>query len=322
MSNYSNIMDTNETSTSTWNSDLINKILNLYILNGVLIVGTILNFISILVFFKIIKEERSNQGNMFKYLFMKCLCDFFLVLLSIPDKLIHNDTFIQVLFLKLNRYFLENIFSTSSSFYEMASSLDCLFLISRKIQWFKNKIVFYLLVVLITFSTVVYHIPGLFRFQIVKKQNGLYHLEDSPFKSSAFIKHYFLAFHFVFRDGLPLVFSLLVNSLIVYYLKQRTKMRQILASNKQTSLVYIAHASEMKKVKLTIFTSLLVLLRIPSMINVYVFNYLNFSFSKLSLFFTYFSFSVSYFGFVLYNNNFRRICSRSILIFLNFFRRS
>jgi hypothetical protein len=321
MPNLSNKSNATELEVFSSNEELINLILSRYILDGILAIGMILNLISILVFFKIIKQESSNQGHMFKYLLMKCICDFFVFLLFIPEKVLNDGNYIQVLFKKWNYYFFENILSTSSSFYEIASSLDCLFLISRKVKWFKKKSIFYIVVLFLTFSTVMYYTTGLFRFEITKNQNGDYYLKETSFKSSLFIRRYFLSFHTSFRDAMPLIISFIINSIIIYYLRQRTHMRLTLSSNKQTSLVANAYASELKKIKLTIFTSLIVLLRVPESLNILFFSLKDNIFSNLSTILKYISFFSSFFGFLLYNSNFRKIFTEFFIILFNLFRK-
>jgi hypothetical protein len=318
MSNYTN----NETLFLNSNNLIIRKILGQYILYGVLAVGSILNFISIFIFFKIIREERSNQGHMFKYLFMKCVSDFFRVFLFLPSNFMDHGSFFHILFSKVSDYYLVNIFGVGSSFYEIASSLDCLFLVSRKVKWFKKRFIFYLITIFISVFTVFYFLPGYFRFEITKRESdNTYYLKDSPFKQTVFMQYYFLAIYFALRDGLPLTISLVVNSMIIYYLRQRTKMRKILESNKRTILVVNAQVAELKKMKLTIFTSSIVLFRIPAILNFLIFDYKSNIYYDVAMILSHLSFSVSFFGFLLYNNNFRKIFRQSISTLINGLKR-
>jgi hypothetical protein len=309
-------------SNSSLNNDIIDLILGKYILDGVLTVGIVLNTITLLVFIKIIKQERSNHGNMFKYLVLKCICDFFVVILFLPDKFMSNGNYIKVLFTKWHYYFLENVLSTISAFFESASSLDCLFFIARKVQWFKNKLTFYLVVSSVSIITTVYYIAGLFRFEISQDENNNYYLKDTAFRSSFFIKNIFLSVHFIFRDGILFFVSIVINSIILYYLRERTRIRLALASKKQTSLVRNAIASEIKKVKLTIFTSLTVLFRLPETVDFFIFKSSSIIFFDLIVILKYTSFSIGFFGFYLYNSSFKIICKKFFFALFNIFRRT
>jgi hypothetical protein len=317
--NYNFTKNSNQTAKSRLNDNLVERIIGIYIFAVVLIIGTILNLISLIVFYRVVREERSNRGNMFKYLLMKCICDFLLTLLFLPSTLMMNEeSYIKVALYKWNYYYFMNIFSTCSSIYEIASSLDCLFLISRKINWFKKRIIFYLVTFFVLIVSFVYYTTGLFRFNVAKDERG-YYLKETPFKQSTFIKHYFLSFLYLFRDGIPLIVSLAINLIIVLYLKQRTKMKIML--NMKSSSVIDAHASEIKKMKLTIFTSSLIIFRVPSILNYCLFGYKSNVYFNIALVSTYISYSISFVGFYLYNTTFKTICKQFIIILLNVFRK-
>jgi hypothetical protein len=319
--NYNFTKNSNQTAKSRLNDNLVERIIGIYIFAVVLIIGTILNLISLIVFYRVVREERSNRGNMFKYLLMKCICDFLLTLLFLPSTLmINEESYIKVALYKWNYYYFMNIFSTCSSIYEIFSSLDCLFFISKKSNWFIKKTVFYFVNIFILMFTVPFYTPGLFRYQMVQDERG-YYLEETPFKQSTFIKHYFLSFHYFMRDGISLIASIIINLIIVLYLKQRTRMKVILTSNKGSFSVIAAHASEIKRMKLTIFTSFLVIFRIPSVLNYSLFNYKSNVYFNIALVSSYISYSISFFGFFLYNNKFKKILKQYIAILLNVFKK-
>lgn len=282
----------------------------------IIIIGLIFNLICVIIFAKIQKKERLNcQSNFFGYLLFKSFCDFIYLLFILPNIIYyhkdgkHNTTYILQLWQKWINNYLVNIFELMSVIFEIAASLDCYLLISRRLEIFRKKLFLYITVILSLILCSLFYIPFNIDVNIVKNitfsnlsndYETIYFYEYSDFNYSEFSK-YHLIIHDLLRDIMPLIILFILNLLILFSLYKTTKRRINLAL-KNSLIVAAARKAEKNKIKMVFFTSLLYLFHIP--IILYNFNFIqNY---PLSYILFQFSYSIPIFSYLLFNKTFRK----------------
>jgi hypothetical protein len=277
-------------------------------------VGAIANFICIINFLMIIKESNTSIGNMFKYLLVKSICDFFIMILDIllifcldENNELYLNYLTQLWFLYFYSY-VYYILTAISCYSELLATLDCLFMINQSFELFKKKATFYLVMTLLVVFFIVFYLPVALSRKIIAISPGNYYFITSKFgKSKLVFYHSYL--HVLLRDLIPFASLIVINILILFNLKRATQRRRALSSSHQSSsMVDAAEIAERNKVKMLFFTSLIYLLHIPSIF----FNLKIFQLNSYPIFVLVvnvglnLSFCLTIIPYILFNNNFRK----------------
>jgi hypothetical protein len=298
--------------------DIANQIVSFYLFNIMVYGGTILNLVCILVFIKIIKEEQENQGHLFKYFLIKSVFDLLFCIQNLPraffyrvDSTINRSYSMQIWYV-YSYYFLYSLFSQLSVWFEIAASLDCLCLISMKFKWHKTKNCFYLVVSSFIGFWTIFYIPNLFWFKIVKRVSSGYAPRLTTFGKSKLV-YYHVILHNIFRDMIPIIILMIINSAIFYFIRKTTVRRKSLqgqrnSTGSDSTMVKKAQQAERNKIKMMFTTSLINIFHIPA-----VYYNLNVSkvrsntfFSNLCLLLLTVSYVIPIFTYILFNNTFKR----------------
>jgi hypothetical protein len=309
--------------------DIFSIIFGFYVMNIMNIFGVILNFICVLIFIKILKLEPTNKGHLYKYLFLKSICDFLFFIQNLPQMFYYradftqSESYIMQYWFRYCFYFLYYIFSNLSVWFEILASIDCLCLVSRKFEWHKNIICFYVASTCLSLVMIIFYIPNLFRFNIERNENGGYHSVSSSFDNSTFI-YYHKSVHVISRDLSPLFILIVINGLILYFIRESTERRRRIQTtsviNTQTiSLIKRSQQAERNKIKMILFTSLIHLFHIPAIFyNFNTFNVLSDIFlSQLCLLSTNFAYFIPIISYTAFNNTFKNYILKMIF-FYNF----
>jgi hypothetical protein len=219
-------------STSTNCMDkLVNKVINYYFLNFIVCLGAFLNFVAAFLFIIIIKKEKNYHGHMYKYLFLKSICDgmgMFVETFNIAY--LHpngtkESSLIMIVWFKWFHYYLRLSFLLASAYFEVAAVIDCFILVKGSIERFKSKRLFYVVVVTVLVLSFLFYVPILYVFTIVRKDDGTYKYGLGKFASTKLnLVHRY--FHDILRDLIPLIFLIFFNVLILIALKQSTNRRK------------------------------------------------------------------------------------------------
>jgi hypothetical protein len=302
------------------NSSLIT--IQYYFINTLNFLGTFLNFICIVIFYKIIKQETTNQGHLFKYLFIKSISDFIFCLVNVPnifyyrkDSSVDESYIMQVWFIVFY-YYLSTALSQISVWFEISALIDCLCLISMKFQWHKSKLCFRIVSILVICGFFIFCLPELFKIKIKNNLNGKegYHLIETHFNMSKYVKIY-LIIHSISRELIPFCISFILNAFILCYIKKSTINRRRIVDmsvsgiNSQASrLVRKAINAERNKVKMIFFTSFTHVFHLPMIFyNFNVFNIAtNFLIEQLCITLFNFYFVIPIISYIGFNNTFRK----------------
>jgi hypothetical protein len=314
--------------------NLFEIIIEYYLLNILNCLGILFNIICIIIFYKIIKGEQSNQGHLFKYLFMKSISDFLFCLVSVPiifyyrkDSTINDSYIMQVWFL-VCYYYLSSILSQMSIWFEIFALIDCLCLLSMKFQWHKSKLCFKIVSISLIIIFLIIYSVDFFVFKIERKPNGGYQFSKKSFEETKFV-HFFAFFITTIRDVLPIGISFILNGFILLHIKQSTNNRRRMAYMNKTSVTTQANEliakslqAEQNKTKMIIFTSCMHILHLPIVIlNFKLFNIQsNFLLKQFCIvsFSSYYVFPIV--SYILFNSTFRNNILKIILFIKFLFR--
>jgi hypothetical protein len=301
----------------------ISRIIGYYLVNTLTISGCLLNFICILIFYKIIKQEQNNQGHLYKYLLLKSICDFMICIVNIPliiyckEESELDDSFIMQVWFIGGYCYLYRVFIQMSIWFEIFALIDCFCLVSRKFQFHKSNMFFYSALILLTIIFLVFYLSNILGLIIVRNINGGFEVVDTHSSTDIFFD-YFISIHTITRDLLPILISILMNTLILFYIKRTTNNRKRIAFmnsrilNNQTRLMIEKSINaERNKIKMIIVTSCMHLLHLPTMfIN---FNFLNSSSNpmivELCYLFLQLYFVIPIVSYVAFNKIFRKYIS-------------
>jgi hypothetical protein len=303
--NMENISKVNLTTNHNPKNDLVAVIMGFYLQTVMTYLGGFFNFICILIFIKIIKKEQQNQGHLFKYLLIKSICDCAFCVQNMPQMFYYRADFsISVnlgmqYWYKYFFYFAGTLLSQLSVWFELAASIDCVCLVARKFPWHKTKTCFWIVTVGLVVFYFIYYFPNIFLFTIQSNGKDCYYPKRTEFGLNLKIRFYRNLFHTILRDILPLIISLVLNSIIVYYIHQLTVNRRKMTTKELTSastsanaLVRRSQKAERNKIKMMFFTSFIHLFRLPILL--YNFNIFNIRSSNFLVQLCLLSLSVSY----------------------------
>jgi hypothetical protein len=291
----------------------------------ILPLGIILNLICIVIFKKIIRSEPLNQkNNLFKYLFMKSICDFIYPTIMLGDYIYHKSdgstdtTLIMQLWYTILSEYLVYSTITCSIYFDILATFDCFLMISKMFGFLKTFFCFKISTFFVVSLFFISYLPFIFYYKINRfiVINNNYNLTTREiaynFTSS---KDHNIAMYFGFvtilRDLVPITILIILNSLILVTLHKVTKQKVRMKNNLETFSIRYAMNAERNKVKMIFFTSLIYLFHLPLVYK--WFKNLNEEtcFSLLSTLSYRFSYAIAFFSYFLFNNNFRRYLYRS-----------
>jgi hypothetical protein len=285
----------------------------------VLPLGIILNLICILIFKKIIKNEPPNQkNNLFKYLFMKSICDFIYPTIMLGDYIYHkNDgstdtSLIMQLWYTIVKGYFVYVSITLSINFEILATIDCLLMISKLFNSLKTFKCLKVSTFVLCFVIFIFYIPVFFYYKIdsftVININNNMSREISynfTFSENSIIRmHSKLAG--IFRDVIPMIILIILNIFILVTLHKVKKEKLRMKYNLEALSVICAMKAERNKVKMIFFTSLVYLFHLPLVYKWYRSLDEETCFSILSNLSYRFSHGITFFSYFLFNNNFRR----------------
>jgi hypothetical protein len=179
------------------------SIVNLYLNCFISLMGVVFNVINIIIFIKIIKKESPSNGScqMYKYLLVRSIND----LLNFSSNSIYAayncewcdlkkfSYLLQVWYIYFYWYF-HVINEISSSFMEIAFTLDCLISIKKRYKFFLTKKFSSLLILASISFCSIFCIFYIFSYEIVviptstngSSTNVQYKVEDSKFQQSVY----------------------------------------------------------------------------------------------------------------------------------------
>jgi hypothetical protein len=232
-------------------------------------IGVFTNSICIAIFIAIIKTSSINCGHMYKFLFIKSICDFIAALIDTLYIFFSNDhsqvdnSYLAHFFNIYIYVFFYNIFAMLSTYCEVFAAIDCFLIVSKKLQCYKRNCVFYWIISIVTVLSVLAPLYFCFRKEIVLNSD---HIWEENLTSLVKTKIYvFLTLALTLpRDVFSLIILVIINILILVELKKSTSRRLTLNNGYPSTMVHSAQTAEYKKVKMILFTGFIYLTHLPS----------------------------------------------------------
>jgi hypothetical protein len=306
----------NETNENESKARVINNI-------GIMItiVGLITNLLCIIVFSMINKTFKTN-GQMYKYLLMKAICDFFgfmLLAMNVYYEMCLDQMCNSFILEFSNIYlihFLYLIIELYSAYFEVLGTIDCYLSIKNKHKQFLSKKVFKLSSTFIIVFFFVFYSGKLCVYKI--KYNAdtheYYHVK-TPLYFSIFYRTLSLL-HLFFIDILGLFLCILFNILIFLSIKKMSEKKKLLSNN--LVLIKTIEAQENKVKMIYVSTLSHILLHFANFIYDAYGKYTKTTFwtdfSKISFLIFAMSYAIPFFIYVLFNNKFREYFFKLIRI--------
>jgi hypothetical protein len=284
--------------------------------------GLILNSISIPIFRLIIKNEPLNQkNNLFKYLLMKSICDsvysiviFGNLIYQKHDGSVDTSLVLQIYYVFIGSY-LVVIVTTLSSYFEVLATFDCFLMISNVFKSFKTFSFFKMSSIGIIIAAFIFHIPTIFYYNL----NSFTVIDINNDSDVSIHKAYNLTFSFkniliihtqlsfISRDLIPLISLFFLNIFILIKMNKVTKQKMKMMKNRsELNSITNALIAQRKKVNMIFFTSLIYLFHLPFAYKVLKQINERKCFSLISIISYRLSFSINFFSYFLFNNNFRK----------------
>jgi hypothetical protein len=290
------------------------------------IIGFIFNFFSIIVFSFIIKN--GQRDDMYKHLLFKAICEmigcFFSIfggIYSLKGPLKYN--FIMVVwFIYFACYIINALFMASIGF-EVAAIFNCAISIEKRMKWCEKRLSFWLwvlIILILSFGVEIFPLFALYieQFDEVDQFNRTIHGYDVFYNDLASKAGTFSLSESIIKDVLFFVILLSINCYILYKLIQIGRRKKRLTTN--SSNVQNSNRAENRKILmiLVLFTAFL-FGHLPKFL-IFAINNGNLS-SIFWSYFTYFSkiflnlsYSISFFVYFSFNNNFRHLFLKLIRI--------
>jgi hypothetical protein len=290
-------------------------------------VGLVLNLICIVIFFKIVKENRNRASNLFEYLFLKSFWDFFIfisycpILIYVDFDSKRNTSFIMQVWVKWVEYYLIIGLQLLSVIFEVLASLDCLLLVTRRLSFLKTRRTFYIITLISILFCFTFYIPNLFKNVINLKYNNsnitlinhqseekVYFVGWSKFFSSQFAKYHYIV-HYILRDIVALIILCVINVLILISLRNTTKRKK-----KLTIIAIESINAEKNKINMILFTGIIYLLHVPMILNNFEYFFIRSCYGVVCHVLFNISNSIPIVSYILFNRKFKKI----LLKFINF----
>jgi hypothetical protein len=243
----------------------------IYIEEVLIIVGTISNLICLIVFTKILKQVQSCQ--LYNYLFMKSLNDFFMFLLLIINPFYKLDYFNNIRYLlvmqiwyKYYDHYFKQVFKLMSILFEVIATFDCYISIvnNSKLKFLITKSFFYINTSIVFVFSVLFILIKLFVYDIVLKADKKRY---TIVKNQLYYSDNYRIFSFLNKTlrnlVLPIVL-IIINILIYIQLRNISTFKKNLTSNNSIAVSTSIKAKENKIKMILACTINLILLQTPS----------------------------------------------------------
>jgi hypothetical protein len=195
----------------------------------------ILNILCIIVFTMINKSLRTN-GQMYKYLLMKSICDFIIAIIYLLNQYyikapfsIYYSFWLQIFEKYIYRFF-SGLLKTYSIYFEIMATIDCFLSIENKYKFLISKKAFYFNSFFIFLFFIPFYGVKLFVYDIVHFDTDYYLLT----KNNLYLSYFYEIFTFIhsfFRDILGTILLIFFNFLIFLKLKMNSRRKKELRNN-------------------------------------------------------------------------------------------
>ena len=231
----------NSTFQNSQNYSICNNLLTVYnsyikVLIGV--IGTVLNFICIVIFYKLIRNS-TQKDNLNKYLLIKSIADTltYVIIMTQSASLstAHKNYAYQVIYLIVNRYLLF-VFELISMFLEIASILNRYFAftrINKKLEKIGFKaVVSFMLIYSFGFYVYKFFDEKIERATNINTNETYYKIAINTLGDISFVLGYI---HSTVRDGICVLLILILNILTLIKLRKMMKNKMHLQSKSLSS---------------------------------------------------------------------------------------
>jgi hypothetical protein len=236
--------------------------------------------ICIIIFYKIVINERTIKGQMYKYFLIKSVNDLLFILIQISDIIYFchkcgRHLLDQIWYIIVYNYFVQ-ILSSLSAFFEVAASFDCYLTINDKFKFLFTKNSFYTTILIAILFNFILSVDYILIFERINF-NLLFPNETKTSTSVIYgIKYsnyYYTKIHKVLnyivdinRDLLPVFALFIINILILLKLRDISKRRETVFKQSKAQISRI-HKAEINKIKMILVISFsYILTRLPYMI--------------------------------------------------------
>jgi hypothetical protein len=300
---------------STLNSTNVNEssvleeiIIDFYMI--IAIVGLISNLFCINIFSRINTTFKTN-GQLYKYLLVKAICDFcFFVLLAINtfykrcSDTMRNGFILQ--FFYIFYHFSFPIIELYSVYFEVLGTIDCYLSIENKYKHFLTKKAFKLSSSVIVVFFFIFYFGKAFVYKIEMNDRHEYFHAKTSLYFSPFYKTLSLL-HLILRDILGSFLCILFNILIFSRIKKLSEKKKRLRNN--LALIKSIEAQENKVKMIYFFTLNQILLHLPNFIYSSYGKFFNSKFwtnySQIAFLILASSYATPFIIYLLFNNRFR-----------------
>jgi hypothetical protein len=233
------------------------------ILSIINLISFLMNFISVLVFLKILKDkrrtnERESSSLMYKYLLFKSICDTISSLIKILiiffKSNIDRSTLIGSIWTLFFDFYFTQSFYLASGFFEIAATFNCAISIENKLKWLQTKLSFYITTIGLFAFCFVYQ-SFYFVFKHIEKSESFnnktsYYINDN-YKYYSILENFELS-TLIIRDLVCLVLLVIINTFILFKMVQIRKRRSHLQSNSQSANRISSRQAEYRKIKMIV----------------------------------------------------------------------
>jgi hypothetical protein len=256
------------------------------ILPIIYLISFLINFVSVLVFLKVLKNKRranepASSSIMYKYLLLKSICDTLtgpiqISVLIFKDNNYWNTISRCIWSLVFYLYFSQS-FYLASGFFEIAAAFNCAISIENKLKWLQTKLSFYITTIGLFAFCFVYQSFYFICKYIDKYESSYNNIVTVTYSLKDKIKYFDIEQNFelstsIIRDLVCLVFLVILNGFILFKMVQIRKRRSHLQSNSQSANRLNSRRAENRKIKM-----------IVSLFIIYALGHLPYTFVHLNL---------------------------------------
>jgi hypothetical protein len=221
-----------------------------------------------------------------------------------------DTSLVMQLWYKFLKVYLSSICITCSAYFEILATFDCFLMISRVLRSLKTSLFFKISTAAVVLVWFIFYIPELIYYRInsitiVDSNVSIHKIYNLTFSNQKIVVNWMNLTGF-FRDIIPLTILLFLNILILITLHKVTKQKMKMKNSLETVSIMNAMRAERSKVKMIFFTGLIYLFHLPLSYSYYKISNEQNCFFLLSIVSNRFSFSISFFSYFFFNNNFRK----------------
>jgi hypothetical protein len=231
------------------------------------VIGFITNIISIIVFSLIIKNEQ-RDGDMYKHLLLKSICEMLGCFFSIFNAIYRlngmlSRTFIMTIWLIWFHEYINKALFMASTGFEIAATFSCAISIEKRMKWCEKRLSFWLWVLFILILSFGVEIYSIFLFTI-RKVNDIDQFNRTIHYYELRLTRLFRKIKIlglidsIIREVIFLIILLSLNSYILYKIIQIGRRKKRLTSN--SSNVQNSNRAENRKIIMIIVLFLTFLL--------------------------------------------------------------